>query len=53
MIDYEMEMHLAKLDSELLQVWFSGYHVNVGGGSKDMLTDKKGDFERRPPPVSI
>lgn len=53
MIDYEMEMHLAKLDSELLQVWFCGYHVNIGGGSKDMLTTKKGDFEREFPIVPI
>lgn len=53
MIDYEMEMHLAKLNSELLQVWFCGYHVNIGGGSKDMLTTKKGDFERESPIVPL
>ncbi|KAJ1333196.1 DUF2235 domain-containing protein [Microdochium nivale] len=46
MIDYEMEMHLEKLDSDLLQVWFPGFHVNVGGGSTDMLGPRKGDFEQ-------
>ncbi|KAH7034650.1 uncharacterized protein B0I36DRAFT_381542 [Microdochium trichocladiopsis] len=46
MIDYEMEMHLEELDSDLLQVWFPGVHVNIGGGSTDMLKDKKGDFEQ-------
>ncbi|KXJ88199.1 hypothetical protein Micbo1qcDRAFT_190014 [Microdochium bolleyi] len=46
MIDYEMEMHLEKLDSDLLQVWFPGVHVNIGGGSTDMLGPRKGDFEQ-------
>lgn len=29
---------------ELKQVWFPGYHINVGGGSSDTL-DNKGDME--------
>lgn len=30
--------------SELLQVWFPGVHINIGGGSSDSLEDK-GDLE--------
>lgn len=30
--------------SELLQVWFPGVHISVGGGSSDTLKDK-GDLE--------
>ena len=33
-----------KLHSELKQVWFPGYHVNIGGGSSDTL-DNVGDLE--------
>lgn len=34
-------------ESRLLQVWFPGYHINVGGGSDDLLKKKESDFERR------
>jgi hypothetical protein len=30
--------------SELLQVWFPGVHINIGGGSSDTLAEK-GDLE--------
>ena len=30
--------------SELLQVWFPGVHINIGGGSSDTL-EEKGDLE--------
>lgn len=33
-----------KNPSELLQVWFPGVHISVGGGSSDTLGDK-GDLE--------
>ncbi|KAK8025777.1 hypothetical protein PG990_003600 [Apiospora arundinis] len=45
-IDCEMYDELHDTDSELLQVWFPGVHINVGGGSDDLLTDWKGDFEQ-------
>ncbi|GKU14691.1 unnamed protein product [Fusarium langsethiae] len=32
--------------SDLLQVWFPGVHINIGGGNDDPLTDKKSDFEQ-------
>ncbi|KAK8077572.1 hypothetical protein PG996_003742 [Apiospora saccharicola] len=46
MIDCEMYEELKGTDSELLQVWFPGVHINVGGGSDDLLKEKKGDFEQ-------
>lgn len=46
MIDCEMYEELKGTDSELLQVWFPGVHINVGGGSDDLLKEWKGDFER-------
>ena len=33
-----------KEPSELLQVWFPGVHISVGGGSSDTLKDE-GDLE--------
>ncbi|KAF2187608.1 hypothetical protein K469DRAFT_725126 [Zopfia rhizophila CBS 207.26] len=30
---------------ELKQVWFPGYHINVGGGSDDGIEEMKGDLE--------
>jgi hypothetical protein len=32
----------------LLQVWFPGYHINIGGGSDDLLKKKEIDFEHEP-----
>ncbi|KAK8039076.1 hypothetical protein PG993_007487 [Apiospora rasikravindrae] len=51
MIDCEMYEQLEGTNSkgtnsELLQVWFPGVHINVGGGSDDLLKDCKGDFEQ-------
>ncbi|KAK8134075.1 hypothetical protein PG984_006087, partial [Apiospora sp. TS-2023a] len=46
MIDCEMYEELKGTDSELLQVWFPGVHINVGGGSDDLLKEQKGDFEQ-------
>jgi endo-alpha-1,4-polygalactosaminidase (GH114 family) len=34
----------SKLQSELLQVWFPGVHINIGGGSSDTLKNE-GDLE--------
>ncbi|KAF4974178.1 hypothetical protein FZEAL_8883 [Fusarium zealandicum] len=45
-VDGEMHKQLQGSKSELLQVWFPGMHINIGGGSDDLLTDKKGDFEQ-------
>ena len=36
-----------KEPSELLQVWFPGVHISVGGGSSDSLKDE-GDLEGEP-----
>ncbi|KAI0168356.1 hypothetical protein BJ166DRAFT_254937 [Pestalotiopsis sp. NC0098] len=46
LIDCEMYEELKGTDSELLQVWFPGVHINIGGGSDDLLKDWKGDFEQ-------
>ncbi|KAK9776224.1 hypothetical protein SCAR479_07130 [Seiridium cardinale] len=46
LIDCEMYDELNGTDSELLQVWFPGFHDNAGGGSTDPLKDRKGDFEQ-------
>ncbi|KXJ85610.1 hypothetical protein Micbo1qcDRAFT_221916 [Microdochium bolleyi] len=32
--------------SNLSQVWFPGVHINVGGGSKDPLETRQGDYEQ-------
>jgi len=31
--------------TNLIQCWFPGYHINIGGGNDDMLKERKGDFE--------
>lgn len=46
LVDGEMYEKLKGLSSTLVQVWFPGVHINIGGGSDDLLTDRKGDFER-------
>ncbi|KAH8203035.1 hypothetical protein TruAng_002763 [Truncatella angustata] len=46
LIDSEMYEALKGTDSELLQVWFPGYHINIGGGSDDPLDEREGDFEQ-------
>lgn len=47
LVDREMWDHLKETDSDLLQVWFPGVHINIGGGSDDLLSEAlKGDFER-------
>lgn len=46
LVDCEMYDELKGSDSELLQVWFPGYHINIGGGDDDPLMDRKGDFEQ-------
>ncbi|KAH6961361.1 hypothetical protein HG530_005182 [Fusarium avenaceum] len=45
-VDGEMHQHLRDSRSELLQVWFPGVHINIGGGNDDLLTEKKSDFEQ-------
>ncbi|RGP79106.1 hypothetical protein FLONG3_2788 [Fusarium longipes] len=45
-VDGEMHEQLRDNKSELLQVWFPGVHINIGGGNDDPLTDKKSDFEQ-------
>ncbi|KAK4197955.1 hypothetical protein QBC40DRAFT_308631 [Triangularia verruculosa] len=44
----EMYEELSKRGAEpnLRQVWFPGVHVNMGGGSKDTLEQRRGDFEQ-------
>ncbi|KAF3805685.1 hypothetical protein GCG54_00005047 [Colletotrichum gloeosporioides] len=34
-------------NSELVQVWFPGVHINVGGGNPNILTGDESDFERK------
>ncbi|KAF5988433.1 hypothetical protein FCOIX_462 [Fusarium coicis] len=45
-VDSEMYEHLRGKKSELLQVWFPGVHINIGGGNDDLLTEKKSDLEQ-------
>jgi hypothetical protein len=45
-VDGEMHEQLRDSKSDLLQVWFPGVHINIGGGNDDPLTDKKSDFEQ-------
>ncbi|KXJ94960.1 hypothetical protein Micbo1qcDRAFT_230335 [Microdochium bolleyi] len=53
-IDREMHEHIngigseysKGMDSQLLQVWFPGVHINVGGGNEDVLKEKKSDLEQ-------
>lgn len=54
LVDCEMHDELHGAQSELLQVWFPGYHINCGGGDSDALKGWKGDFEREsPPPLGL
>ncbi|ETS83897.1 hypothetical protein PFICI_05773 [Pestalotiopsis fici W106-1] len=49
LIGHQMSEHLEDLEHnkpELLQVWFPGVHINIGGGSDDLLKDLKGDLEQ-------
>jgi hypothetical protein len=46
LVDREMYEELKGIDSKLLQVWFPGVHINIGGGSDNLLNDWEGDFER-------
>lgn len=46
LVDAEMYEELKGSNSRLLQVWFPGVHINVGGGSDDLLKEREGDFER-------
>ena len=47
LVDAEMREELKGHRPTLLQVWFPGVHINIGGGSDDLLKDKRGDFERK------
>lgn len=47
LINAEMYEEIGDHKSTLLQVWFPGVHINIGGGSDDLLKDKKSDFERK------
>jgi hypothetical protein len=47
LVNAEMYEELKGSDSTLLQVWFPGVHINVGGGSDDLLKEKISDFERK------
>ncbi|KAI0390447.1 hypothetical protein F5Y17DRAFT_461757 [Xylariaceae sp. FL0594] len=46
LVEAKMHEELKGADSELVQVWFPGYHINIGGGSDDLLKKKEGDFEQ-------
>ncbi|KAF4910968.1 hypotheticall protein [Colletotrichum fructicola] len=37
---------LKEINSELLQVWFPGVHINVGGGNPNIITGGDSDFEQ-------
>ncbi|KAH0422619.1 hypothetical protein CcaCcLH18_12697 [Colletotrichum camelliae] len=37
---------LKGIDSELLQVWFPGVHINVGGGNPSIIAGGDSDFEQ-------
>ena len=45
----EMAEELNGHVSKLVQVWFPGVHINIGGGNDDLLKKRRGDFERKPP----
>jgi hypothetical protein len=45
-VDAEMREELKGHRPTLLQVWFPGVHINIGGGSDELLTKKRDDFER-------
>jgi hypothetical protein len=48
LVDREMYDHLQGTKSDLLQVWFPGVHINIGGGSDDIVKGTlQGDFERK------
>ncbi|CAN9429970.1 unnamed protein product [Alternaria alternata] len=46
LVDAEMHEELKGSNSKLKQVWFPGHHINIGGGSNDLLKDKLGDLEQ-------
>ncbi|KAK3316645.1 hypothetical protein B0H66DRAFT_300337 [Apodospora peruviana] len=47
LVTAEMYEELKKHEcSKLLQVWFPGVHINIGGGSDDLLKEKKSDLEQ-------
>lgn len=52
LVDAQMFEELKGSNSILRQVWFPGVHINVGGGSDELVNqklkdiDRKGDFER-------
>lgn len=46
LVDAEMHEELGDHRPKLLQVWFPGVHINIGGGNDDIITERKGDFER-------
>ncbi|KAK6346614.1 hypothetical protein TWF696_006734 [Orbilia brochopaga] len=46
LVDCEMYEQLKGMESELQQVWFPGVHINIGGGSDDLLKEWKSDFEQ-------
>ncbi|KAH8677362.1 hypothetical protein BX600DRAFT_531243 [Xylariales sp. PMI_506] len=47
LVDAEMREELKDHCPNLLQVWFPGVHINVGGGNDDLIKpEKRGDFEQ-------
>lgn len=47
LVDAEMREELNGHRPTLMQVWFPGVHINAGGGSDELLTTKRDDFERK------
>ncbi|KAL1610691.1 hypothetical protein SLS60_002361 [Paraconiothyrium brasiliense] len=41
-IDKELEEQKADHEPDLVQVWFTGVHINIGGGTDDAKTDFEG-----------
>lgn len=52
-VDAQMHEQLQDAKSELEQTWFPGVHINIGGGSKDPLGERKGDLERELFPIEL
>lgn len=41
----KVKLKIIQKTTNLIQCWFPGYHINIGGGSDHSLKNRKGDFE--------
>ena len=44
-IDEELKQQKAAHEPDLVQVWFTGVHINVGGGTDEAKTDFEGKLQ--------